>query len=73
MSSTGAAIVFWGIADNGFWGIADNGGNTIWRAATRGGTPEGVAVNGAGESAVAFHEYSPDYLTYILYMNTYHP
>ena len=84
MSSTGAAIVF--------WSVAGNGGNTIWRAATRGGagmawnapatagtsfngggTPEGVAINSAGEAAVVFHGYSSDYLTFIQHTNTYHP
>jgi len=84
MSSTGAAIVF--------WSVAGNGGNSIWRAATRGGagmawngpatagtsfegggTPEGVAINSAGEAAVVFHGYSSDYLTFIQYTNTYHP
>jgi hypothetical protein len=84
MSSTGAAIAF--------YSVAGTGGNTIWRAATRGttgmpwnapatagnsfeggGTPEGVAINAAGEAAVVFHGYSPDYLTFIQYTNTYHP
>jgi hypothetical protein len=38
-----------------------------------GGTPEGVAINSAGEAAVVFHGYSADFLTYILYTNTYKP
>ena len=84
MSSSGAAIAF--------YSVAGTGGNSTWRAATRGGTgqawnapatvgtsfegggtPEGVAINAAGEAAVVYHGYASDYVTYILYTNTYHP
>jgi hypothetical protein len=84
MSSTGAAIVFWSVAGNGgytTWRAATRGGSGMaWNAPATagtsfegGGTPEGVAVNSAGEAAVVFHGYSSDYLTFIQYTNTYHP
>ena len=44
MSSTGAAIVF--------WSVAGNGGNTIWRAATRGGA--GMAWNAPATAGTSF-------------------
>ena len=84
MSSTGTAIAFWSIAGNGgntIWraatrsgpGVSWNAPATVGTSFEGGGVPESVAVNGAGQAAVVFHGYSSDYLTYILYTNTYQP
>ena len=53
--------------------MAWNGPATAGTSFEGGGTPEGVAINSAGEAAVVFHGYSSDYLTFIQYTNTYHP
>jgi hypothetical protein len=84
MSSTGAAIAFYSVAGangNSIWraatragtGMPWNGPATAGTSFEGGGTPEGVAINAAGEAVVVFHGYSSDYLTYILYTNTYRP
>ena len=86
MSSSGASIAFWSItpfngSGNTLWRAATRPGtgqawNPVATAGTSfegGGTPEGVAINSAGEAAVVFHGYSSDFLTFILYTNTYHP
>jgi hypothetical protein len=38
-----------------------------------GGTPPGVAINAAGQAAVVFQGLTSDYLTNVLYTNTYKP
>jgi hypothetical protein len=84
MSSTGTAITFWSVAGNGgntIWRAATRTGPGVpWNAPATagtsfegGGTPEGVAINGAGRAAVVFHGYSSDFTTYIQYTNTYQP
>jgi len=86
MSSSGAAIVFCSITPfngggNTLWRAATRpGAGQAWNAVATagtsfdgGGTPEGVAINSAGQAAVVFHGYSSDFLTFILYTNTYHP
>jgi hypothetical protein len=86
MSSTGTAIAFWSVTPangggNTLWRAATRTGAGVpWNAPATagtsfegGGTPEGVAVNGAGRAAVVFHGYSSDFLTYILYTSTYQP
>jgi hypothetical protein len=85
MSSSGAAIAFWSVqpvnGGNTSWRAATRpGAGMPWNAPSTagssfegGGTPEGVAVNAAGQAAVVFHGYSSDFLTYILYTNTYKP
>ena len=86
MSSSGAAIAFYWVnpndgTGNTIWRAAVRpGAGMPWNAPTTagtsfdaGGTPEGVAINSAGEAAVVFHGYSTDFLTYILYTNTYKP
>jgi hypothetical protein len=84
MSSSGAAIAFYSIAGTGgntIWrAITRSGPGVAWNAPATagtsfegGGVPEGVAVNAAGQAAVVFHGYSSDYLTFILYTNTYQP
>jgi hypothetical protein len=86
MSSSGTAIVFWWInpkngGGNTIWraatrpgaGMPWNAPATVGTTFDAGGTPEGVAINGAGQAAVVFHGYSSDFLTYILYTNTYQP
>jgi hypothetical protein len=86
MSSSGAAIAFYPLlnfdgAGNTEWRAATRAGaGKSWNApATTGksfegsGTPDGIAVDSAGQAAVLFHGYSSDYLTNILYTNTYKP
>jgi hypothetical protein len=86
MSSSGAAIAFYWVdandgSGNTIWRAATRAGTgKSWNAPSTagisydaGGTPEGVAINSAGEAAVVFHGYSSDFLTYILYTNTYKP
>jgi hypothetical protein len=86
MSSSGASIAFWSItpfngSGNTLWRAATRPGagkawNPVATAGTSfdgGGTPEGVAINSAGQAAVVFHGYSSDFLTFILYTNTYQP
>jgi hypothetical protein len=86
MSSSGAAIAFYPLLDydgagNTEWRAATRPGTgKPWNApATTGvsfegaGTPDSVTVNSAGQAAVVFHGYSSDYLTNILYTNTYKP
>lgn len=84
MSSSGTAIAFWSVAGNNgntVWRAATRSGPGVaWKAPATagtslegGGTPEGVAINGAGRAAVVFHGYSSDFTTYILYTNTYQP
>jgi hypothetical protein len=84
MSSTGKAIVFYsvdGTGGNTLWraitrsgpGVAWNAPATAGTSLDGGGTPEGLAINGAGQAAVVFHGYSSDFTTYILYTNTFQP
>jgi hypothetical protein len=86
MSQSGAAIAFWNLQSfNGSgettWRAATRpAGGKPWNAPATagtsfdaGGNPESVAVNTNGQAAVVFHGYSSDFLTYILYTNTYHP
>jgi len=86
MSSSGAAIAFYPLLNadgsgNTYWrAVTRAGAGKPWNAPAMagksfegGGTPDGVAVNGAGQAAVLFHGYSSDYLTNILYTNTYKP
>ena len=86
MSSSGAAIAFYWVnpndgSGNTIWRAATRPGTgKPWNAPATagvtydaGGTPDGVAINSAGEAAVVFHGYSADFLTYILYTNTYKP
>src|ERR1700690_738252 len=74
MSSSGAAIVFWwtiDLNDNTTWraatrsgpGVAWNAPATAGTSYDAGGQPESVAINSAGQAAVIFHGYSPDFLT----------
>jgi hypothetical protein len=86
MSSSGTAIVFYalvnlgGTSDTTWRAITRPGAGKPWNAPATagtsfeaGGAPDGVAVNSAGQAAVVFHGYSSDYLTNILYTNTYKP
>jgi hypothetical protein len=84
MSSSGAAIAFYPLllqSGTTTWrAITRPGAGKPWNApATAGtsfegaGTPDGIAVDSAGQAAVVFHGYSSDYLTNILYTNTYKP
>jgi hypothetical protein len=86
MSSSGAAITFYWVnpndgTGNTIWRAATRtGAGMPWNAPATagtsfdaGGTPEGVTINSTGEAAVVFHGYSADFLTYILYTNTYKP
>jgi hypothetical protein len=84
MSSSGASIVFYALLNaNGTttWrAITRPGSGKPWNAPATagtsfegGGTPDGVAVDSAGQAAVVFHGYSSDYTTNILYTNTYKP
>jgi len=67
--------------DNSIWRAATRTATgTGWNAPAPigttfegGGTPEGAAINAAGEAVVVFHGYASNYVTYILYTNTYHP
>jgi hypothetical protein len=84
MSSSGAAIAFYPLllqSGTTTWrAITRPGAGKPWNAPATagssfegGGTPDGVAVDSAGQAAVVFHGYSSDYLTNILYTNTYKP
>jgi hypothetical protein len=86
MSSSGAAIAFYWVnpndgSGNTIWRAATRAGAgkpwsspaTAGTSFDAGGTPEGVAINGAGQAVVVFHGYSSDFLTYIEYTNTYQP
>ena len=86
MSSSGAAIVFYWVnpfdgTGNTIWRAAVRPGTgKPWGAPATagvtfdaGGVPDGVAINSAGEAAVVLHGYRADFLTYILYTNTYKP
>jgi hypothetical protein len=86
MSSSGAAIAFYPLLDfdgagNTEWrAITRPGTGKPWNApATTGisfegsGTPDSIAVNSAGQAAVVFHGLTSDYLTNVLYTNTYEP
>ncbi len=86
MSSSGTAIVSYSLVDLTGTGtttwraITRPGAGKPWNAPATtgtsfegGGTPDGVAVNAAGQAAVVFHGLSSDYLTNILYTNTYKP
>jgi hypothetical protein len=86
MSNTGAAIAFWSISPfdgsgNTFWraatrtraGVPWNAPATAGKSYNGGGTPDGVAINDAGQAVVVFHGLSSDFLTYILFTNTYQP
>jgi len=86
ISSSGAAIAFYWVnpndgTGNTIWRAATrSGAGKPWNAPATagtsfdaGGTPEGVAINGAGQAAVVFHGYSSDFLTYIEYTSTYQP
>jgi hypothetical protein len=84
MSSSGAAIAFYPLllqSGTTTWrAITRPGAGKPWNAPETagssfegGGTPDGVAVDSAGQAAVVFHGYSSDYLTNILYTNTYKP
>ena len=86
LSTSGAAIAFYPLLDfdgngNTEWrAITRPGAGKPWNApATAGisfegsGTPDSVAIDSAGQAAVVFHGYSSDYLTNILYTNTYKP
>jgi hypothetical protein len=84
MSSSGAAIAFYPLllqSGTTTWrAITRPGAGKSWNTPATagtsfegGGTPDGVAVDGAGQAAVVFHGYSSDYTTNILYTNTYKP
>jgi hypothetical protein len=85
MSSSGAAIVFWPILNSGgtgttLWRAATRAAGKPWNAPATagtsyegGGTPDGIAVNGAGQALVLFHGYSSDLTTNILYTSAYQP
>ncbi len=84
MSSSGAAIAFYPLllqSGTTTWrAITRPGAGKPWNAPATagssfegGGTPDGVAINSAGQAAVVFHGYSSDYTTNILYTNTYKP
>ena len=84
ISSSGAAIAFYPLpleTGNTPWrAVTRPGAGKPWNPPATagsslegGGTPEGVAVNSAGQAAVVFHGYSSDFATYILYTNTYKP
>ena len=84
MSSSGAAIAFYPLllqSGTTTWrAITRPGAGKPWNAPATagssfegGGTPDGVAVNSAGQAAVVFHGYSSDFTTNILYTNTYKP
>ncbi len=84
MSSSGAAIAFYPLmlqSGTTQWrAITRPGAGKPWNAPATagtsfdgGGTPDGVAVNAAGQAAVVFHGYTSDFTTNILYTNTYKP
>jgi hypothetical protein len=84
MSSSGAAIAFYPLllqSGTTTWrAITRPGAGKPWNAPATagstfegGGTPDGIAVNSAGQAAVVFHGYSSDFTTNILYTNTYKP
>lgn len=84
MSSSGAAIVFYPLplqTSNTPWrAITRPGAGQPWNAPATagtsfdaGGTPDGIAINAAGQAAVVFHGESSDYTTQLLYTNTYKP
>ena len=85
MSAKGTAIAFYSLVNfngsNTVWravtrkgpGVAWNPPATAGTSFDAGGMPDSVAVNGAGQAAVVFHGYSSDFLTNILYTNTYQP
>jgi hypothetical protein len=84
MSSSGAAIVFYPLplqtSPTPWRAITRPGSGKPWNAPATagtsfdaGGTPDGVAINAAGQAAVVFHGESSDYTTQLLYTNTYKP
>ena len=84
MSSTGKAIVFYAVIDqnsNATWRAVTRSGPTVaWNAPATAGTsfegggqPDSCAINGAGQAAILFHGLSADFLTNILYTNTFQP
>jgi hypothetical protein len=84
MSSSGAAIVFYSLSlqsnPTPWRAISRAGAGNPWSAPATagtsfdaGGTPDGVAINAAGQAAVVFHGESSDYTTQLLYTNTYKP
>jgi len=85
-SSSGASIVFYSLVDlsgtgNTVWrAVTRPGTGKPWNAPATagnsfegGGTPPGVAINAAGQAAVVFQGLTSDYLTNVLYTNTYKP
>jgi hypothetical protein len=84
MSSSGAAIAFYPLllqSGTTTWrAITRPGAGKPWNAPATagsslegGGTPDGVAVNSAGQAAVVFHGYNSGLTINILYTNTYKP
>jgi hypothetical protein len=84
MNASGAALVFYPLtlqtSPTPWRAISRAGAGQAWSAPATagtsfdaGGTPDGVAINGAGQAAVVFHGQSADYTTQILYTNTYKP
>jgi hypothetical protein len=85
MSSSGAAIAFYPVlpvsGSTTTWrAITRPGAGKPWNAPATagtsfdaGGTPDGIAVNAAGQAAVVFHGYASDFTTNILFTNTYKP
>jgi len=84
-SSSGASIVFYSLVDltgtgNTVWRAVTRAGGKPWNAPATaghsfegGGTPPGVAINAAGQAAVVFQGLTSNYLTNVLYTNTYKP
>ena len=84
MNASGAAIVFYPLSlqssPTPWRAIMRPGAGKAWGAPATagtsfdaGGTPDGVAINAAGQAAVVFHGESSDYTTQLLYTNTYKP
>ena len=84
MSSSGAAIVFYPLSlqssPTPWRAITRPGAGKPWNAPATagtsfdaGGTPDGIAINAAGQAAVVFHGESSDFTTQLLYTNTYKP
>jgi hypothetical protein len=85
-NQAGPAIAFWGITPvngggNTIWrAVTRSAAGQPWSMPATvgttfegGGNPENITINGAGRAAVVYHGYSSNYLTYILYTNTYQP
>jgi hypothetical protein len=85
MSKGGPEVVFWSSDDvntgNAIWrAVVRPSATAPWPAPRQvgttfegGGQPDAVSVNAQGEALVLFHGLTPDYLTTLLYTNSYRP